>query len=185
MPRKFLKRYLPDHKTLREQWYLRPFRALLHDPALLYPNRRTATRALALGLFWACVPVPLQMIPAAIMALWMRVNLPIAIASVWVSNPLTMGPLFYAEYRLGAWLLGIGRGEFQFELSLEWLMEGMLKIWQPLLLGTLIIGTALAIVGYVILNFIWKASVIARYTARPHFSLHPFRRRQKDTRKSN
>ena len=32
MPRKFLKRYLPDHKSLREQWYLRPFQALLHDP---------------------------------------------------------------------------------------------------------------------------------------------------------
>lgn len=178
MPRKFLKRYLPEPKAIREQWYLRPFRALLHDPALLFPNRRTASRAFAIGLFWACVPMPFQMAPAALMAIWLRVNLPIAMAAVWVSNPVTMGPIFYLEYRLGAWLLGIGRGEFQFELSIAWLTEGMLNIWQPLLLGVLIVGLLAAFTGFVVMNLLWKASVMRRYTARPHFRFHPFRRKK-------
>lgn len=185
MPRKFLKRYLPDHKSLREQWYLRPFQALLHDPALLYPNRRTASRALAIGLFWAFVPVPLQMAPAALMALWMRVNLPIAIAAVWVTNPLTMGPIFYAEYRLGAWLLDARATDFRFELTLHWLTEGLLLIWQPMLLGMLIFSVVSATLGYVLLNWIWKFSVMRSYTARPHFRLHPFRRRLTKTDSEN
>lgn len=183
MPRKFLKRYLPDHRTLREQWYLRPFQALLHDPALLYPNRRTASRALALGLFWAFIPVPLQMAGAALMALWMRVNLPIAVAAVWVTNPLTMGPIFYAEYRLGAWLLDRPPGDFRFELSFEWLMEGLQHIWEPMLLGTLVFCVFFSALGYVVLNRVWMFSVMRSYTSRPHFKLHPFRRRSGKTRR--
>ena len=182
MPRKFLKRYLPDHRTLREQWYLRPFQALLHDPALLHPNRRTATRALAIGLFWAFIPVPFQMAGAALVALWLRVNIPIALASVWITNPVTMGPIFYAQYRLGAWLLDESPGDFQFELSLEWLTQGLMNIWQPMLLGTLVFAVFFSTLGYVVLNRIWMMSVMRSYTARPHFTLHPFRGRSKKSK---
>src|SRR5690606_1758337 len=121
MPRKFIKRYLPDHRTVREQWFLRPFQALLHDPALLFPNRRTASRAFAIGLFSAFIPMPFQLVPATLMALCMRVNVPIAMATVWITIPVTMGPIFYAQYRVGAWLLGRGPGDFRFELSAQWL----------------------------------------------------------------
>lgn len=185
MPRKFLKRYLPDPHSLREQWYLRPFQALLHDPALLHPNRRAASRALAIGLFWAFVPIPFQMAPAALMALWMRVNLPIAITTVWVTNPLTMGPIFYAEYRLGAWLLDARAKDFRFELTLDWLTEGLVHIWQPMLLGMLIFSVVSATLGYFLLNWIWKFSVMRSYTARPHFRLHPFRRKPATTDTKN
>lgn len=177
MPRKFLKRHLPDHASLRKQWYLRPFKALLHDPALLYPNRRTATRAFAIGLFWAFIPIPLQMVASAVMAIWLRVNLPIAVAAVWITNPVTMGPIFYLEYRLGAWLLDQPPGDFSFELSFEWLTEGMLRIWQPMLLGTLIFSVVSALLGYAILNWIWMHSALTRYRERPHFGgFHPIQR---------
>lgn len=177
MPRKFLKRHLPDHASLRKQWYLRPFKALLHDPALLYPNRRTATRAFAIGLFWAFIPIPLQMVASAMMAIWLRVNLPIAVAAVWMTNPFTMGPIFYLEYRLGAWLLGQPPGDFSFELSFEWLFEGMLEIWQPMLLGALIFSVVSAVLGYAILNWIWMHSALTRYRERPHFGgFHPIQR---------
>lgn len=177
MPRKFLKRHLPDHKALHEQWYLRPFRALLHDPALLYPNRRTATRAFAIGLFFAFIPMPLQMAAAALLALWLRVNLPIAIAAVWITNPVTMGPIFYAEYRIGAWLLDLPPGDFSFELSIGWLMEGLIGIWQPMLLGTLIFSVVFSVTGYFALNWIWMRSALNSYRERPHFGgFHPIQR---------
>ena len=176
MPRKFIRRYVPDHKTMREQWFLRPFAALLHDPALLFPNRRSASKAAAVGLFWACFPIPFQMVPAGLTAIWLRVNLPIALAAVWVTNPVTMGPLLYAEYRLGAWLLGRKGGEFQFELSFEWLAEGFLNIWQPMLLGTLIFAVVFALIGYFLMNLAWTISVTRRYRARPHFRLFPRKR---------
>ena len=120
------------------------------------------------------------MVPSGLMAIWLRVNLPIALAGVWVTNPVTMGPLLYAEYRLGAWLLGRTGGEFQFELSLEWLTEGFLNIWQPMLLGTAIFSIVFAAGGYLIMNYTWKLSVMRRYRARPHFRLFPMRKRGKN-----
>lgn len=177
MPRKFLKRHLPDHKELRQQWYLRPFNALLHDPALLYPNRRSAARAFALGIFFALWPIPFQMVAAALLALWWRVNLPVAIATVWITNPVTMGPIFYAEYRLGAWLLDSPPGDFSFELSLRWLLEGMQDIWKPMLLGSLVFSVVAALLGYLVLNWIWMRQALNRYRERPHFGgFHPIQR---------
>lgn len=179
MPRKFLRRYMPDPEVLKRQWYLRPFNALLHDPALFFPNRRTATRALAIGLFFAMVPYPFQMATAAILALWLRVNLPIAVGAVWVTNPVTMGPIFYGEYRLGAWLLNVPTGDWTFELSWRWLSEEASRIWEPMLLGTLIFASLSAVLGYVILNQIWIVAVMRRYQERPNFKHlpHPFRKK--------
>lgn len=178
MPRKFLKRYLPDHKTVSELWYLRPFKALLHDPALIHPNRRTASTALAIGLFWAFVPVPAQMAGAALFALWLRVNLPIAMATVWVSNPFTIGPILYAQYRVGTWLLGQHPGAFRFEPTLDWLLQSVGHVWQPMLVGTLVFAAVIPVLGYIVLNRIWMYSVMRRYSARPHFRRHPFNRKR-------
>ena len=178
MPRKFLKRYLPDQQSVHDQWYLRPFRALLHDPALLYPNRRTASIAFAIGLFWAFVPMPVQMGGAALVALWWRVNLPIAMATTWISNPFTMGPILYAQYWIGILLLGENPGRIHFEPTLDWLLAGLAHIWLPMLLGTLVFVIVLPPLGYLILNRLWMLSVMRRYTSRPHFTLHPFRRRK-------
>lgn len=178
MPRKFLKRYLPDQESVHEQWYLRPFRALLHDPALLHPNRRTASIAFAIGLFWAFIPLPIQMAGAGLVALWLRVNLPIAMATVWISNPFTMGPILYGQYWVGVLLLGEDPGNFHFEPTLDWLLNGLAHIWLPMLLGTLVFVIVFPLLGYVALNRIWMFSVMRRYTARPHFRLHPFRRKK-------
>lgn len=44
-------------------------------------------RGLAVGAFYAFVPFPWQMLLAAITALWLRFNLPVAVAMVWITNP--------------------------------------------------------------------------------------------------
>ena len=46
------------------------------------------------------------MLLAALIAIWLKVNLPLSVALVWVSNPITMGPMFYFAYKLGALLMG-------------------------------------------------------------------------------
>ena len=35
-----------------------------------------------------------------------RCNIPIAIAVVWISNPITMGPMMYFAYKLGGAVTG-------------------------------------------------------------------------------
>lgn len=61
-------------------------------------------RGLSIGMFWAFVPMPFQMVPATLFCLLSYANLPIALLSVWISNPLTYIPIFYAQYKIGMWL---------------------------------------------------------------------------------
>jgi uncharacterized protein (DUF2062 family) len=58
-----------------------------------------------IGLFCAFLPLPFQMVIAASLAVLSRCNVPIAVVLVWVSNPITMTPMLFFSYQLGAWLL--------------------------------------------------------------------------------
>lgn len=155
MPRDFLNRVLPARAYLREQWFLRPFDALLHDPALWATHRKNVLKAFALGLFACFLPIPGQTILPTLVALWLRVNIPVTVAASWLANPLTSGPLYYTCYRVGSWLLGIPRRSFHIEFSLEWLWSEIGHIWQPLLLGCLVLGIAVTGLSVFVLNWFW------------------------------
>src|SRR4051812_48639281 len=106
MPRKLLKRYLPDPAKLKARKELRALGRLLEDPYLLHLNRRSVAAGLAAGLFVAFIPTLGQMLLAAALAILVRGNLVIAVIAVWITNPLTAPPILYVSYRLGAWMLG-------------------------------------------------------------------------------
>lgn len=86
MPRKFIKRFMPDHDVIKRQKALRVFGNVLYNPNLWCLNRRSAAGAFAVGLFMAFVPLPSQMIMAAGLAIVLGVNLPLSIALVWITN---------------------------------------------------------------------------------------------------
>ena len=146
-----------DH--VRTQWYLAPFGHLLHDPKLWGLRRRTVVPAFALGLFVAYMPFPGHMITAALLAMALRINIPVAIVSTWVINPLTMGPPYYLAYEVGNTLLRRTPGPFEFELSYAWLIDGFVAVWQPLLLGCVLLGAILSLVGFMALDLLWRASI--------------------------
>jgi len=120
----------------RAQWYLSPFDHLLQDPNLWGIRRRTVVPAFSLGLFVAMLPFPGHMVAAALLALALRINIPVAIVSTWVINPLTIGPAYYLAYEVGSTLLRRTPRPFEFELSYAWLIDGFVAVWQPLLLGS-------------------------------------------------
>ena len=157
MPRKFLRRYLPPAAEVRGHWLLRRLGAHLHHPRLWHLNRRSVAGATGVGLFVAFLPVPFQMVLAALGALWLRVNLPLAVALIFITNPLTMGPAFYVCYKVGAWLLGtppIKTGK-DFQPSIEWLFDQLAIIWQPLITGSLVIGDISGLLGYFLVQLLW------------------------------
>lgn len=156
MPRKFIRRYLPDHHKVREHKYLRIFGQLLHDPNLWHLNRRSATGAFAVGLFFAFFPIPSQMVYAAAVAIWLRVNLPLSVALVWITNPLTIPPIFYFCYKVGTWLLGAPLHPVEFEFSVEWVKAELDVIWLPLLVGSLVVGTVAAAAGAGLIRLLWR-----------------------------
>jgi uncharacterized protein (DUF2062 family) len=160
MPKKFFQRYMPDHKKIRDHKHLQIFGKLLHDPNLFHLNRRSVSGAFALGLFNAFVPVPFQMILSAAGSIFFRVNLPISVALVWITNPVTMLPMFSFAYVVGTWILGKPEQHFHFELSLEWLTNELLTIWPSFLLGCFVLATIAAIIGYATIRILWRLHIL-------------------------
>ncbi len=160
VPRRIIKRFLPDHRKIRDHKHLRFFGKLLHDPNLWHLNRRSVSGAMSVGLFSAFVPIPFQMVLAAALAIPFRVNLPIAAALVWITNPITMPPVFYFAYKLGAWILGTTIQNVSFEISADWVMHELTQIWQPFLLGCFLLGTISAVLGNLIVRLFWRMHVI-------------------------
>jgi len=166
MPRKFIKRWMPDHDTIRNHKSLQFLGTLLHDPNLFHLNRKSVIGAFTVGLFCAFIPLPTQMAIAAIFAIWSRVNLPISVGLVWITNPVTMPPIFYFCYRLGAWILQVPTQTLEFELTFAWLMEELGAIWQPFLFGCLVMASLSALLGNVVIRLIWRLAVVRSWQAR-------------------
>ena len=167
MPKKFIKRYMPDHEKIRKNKQLnKVFGTLLHDPNLLHLNRRSVSMAFFVGLFMAFVPLPSQMILAAAVAILVRCNLPISVGLVWVSNPITMPPFFYFAYKVGAFILGTPEHEFVFELSWKWLGTELAAIWQPFLLGCAISGIVFGALGYITIRLLWRLHILSHIKER-------------------
>ena len=172
MPRRFFRKFSPNRESLRGRWWIAPFDHLLHDPNLWGIRRRAVVPGFALGLFVAYLPVPGHILTAIFLAALLRVNVPVAAITTLIANPVTMGPMYYLGFEVGNWILGLPPRPFEFEMSFAWLTDRLATTWQPLLLGCLLLGTALAAIGYAALDLLWRAS-ISDYLAR-------LRRRKKD-----
>lgn len=166
MLRKLIRRWTPTPEQVRDHPHLRRVAHLLHDAALWSLNRRTVSGAVGLGLFIAFVPVPLQMLVAALVATAVRVNLPIAVAMVLVTNPVTVPPLYWAAYELGANLIGRPGLGFDSVPHLSWFLEAIGQVWQPLLLGLLVMGAVIGVIGYAAVRLLWRIHVMRNWGRR-------------------
>ncbi|MCY7293944.1 DUF2062 domain-containing protein [Alteromonas sp. a30] len=167
MPKKIIKKILPDHQKIKEQKVLSIFGTLLHDANLWHLNRKSACGAIGIGLFFAFWPVPFQMWLAAALAIPLRVNLPLSVATVWITNPFTMPPIFYGAYLIGNLILGESSApEFHFELSWDWLMQSASTIGPAFLLGCGVCAVFFGLVGYFGLNILWRISVAKAWQKR-------------------
>ncbi|SFR37922.1 hypothetical protein SAMN04488070_0241 [Pseudidiomarina maritima] len=179
MPRKFIQRIMPKHETVRNSKSLKVFGKLLHDANLWHLNRRSAAGGFAVGLFFAFIPVPFQMVLAAAAAIPFRVNLPLSVALVWVSNPITMPVLFYFCYLLGNWIIGEPAQAFTFELSWHWLAQSIATIGPAFLLGCLIMAVVSSVVGYFTISLLWRQSVVSAWRQRAQKMLEKAKQRAK------
>ncbi len=168
MLRQLIKRLAPDPETIRRHPSLRLFQRWLHDANLWHLNRYSVSSAVFIGFLVAFVPLPMHMVTAAILAIWWRANVPVAVSAVWLSNPITIPIQLYFAYKIGARILQLPQHQFAFELSKQWVQSQFDTLWQPLLLGCLICGLAAAALGWIGVRIIWRMQAIARWRARQH-----------------
>jgi uncharacterized protein (DUF2062 family) len=175
MPRKFFRKYLPSHESIRQNRFAVRFGSLLLHPNLWHLNRRSVAGGFAIGLFAGLVPGPLQMLTAAILAVPLRVNLPVALATTFYTNPLTIGPLYVIAYWIGTLLVPGDNAPFSHPPGFEWsnlgawlhaLFEWSLSLGKPLAVGLVVLAVGLAIAGYVIAQLAWRAHVILAWRRR-------------------
>ncbi len=106
------------------------------------------------------------MILAAAVALVLRVNLPLAVVFTWVTNPITVPPLFYLAYRTGSAMVNIPTRNVEYHFSLDWFLNTLADIWEPFLLGCLVLGTLSAVGGYWATRFLWRLFVTRNWASR-------------------
>ena len=176
MPRKHFRKFLPDGDTVRDHKYLAWLGTWLHHPNLWHLNRDSVAGAVAIGLFAGLVPGPLQMLSAALLAIALRKNLPVALVTTLYTNPFTIVPLYLLAYGYGRMLLGAGGHPTEVR-PFEWdwahwldsgraLLEWTLALGTPLAVGLVALALTFAALGYAAVQLGWRAYVVLAWRAR-------------------
>jgi uncharacterized protein len=185
MAKKFITKFLPNREKLEQNRFLRWLGPTLLHPNLWHINRRSIAIGLAIGVFMGLI-IPLAQIPvAAVIAVFLRANLPIAVVSTLVTNPFTFAPIYYMAYRLGAFILGETNhkaaeaalnaqaenlGDNLGDGLTRWI-EKITEMGEPLILGLVIFAVVGAALSYFMVRLLWRLQVMWR--------LHQKRKRHK------
>lgn len=144
----------------------RPLRKALRDA----DGAPRIARGVAAGFFAAAFPLPGLQIPLSLIAAFLvRGNRVVAVLPQFLANAGTFIPMIYLEYRIGTWiwpasaedaeraLAGVSRAadawRWSLPLTSAWAFVSELGAlgagaFLPLLIGVLVLGTALAAVAY-------------------------------------
>lgn len=97
---------MPSEQTLRARPGLRWLAPLMRRPALWHLSRRRVAIGAGIGVFCGLLIPLAQIAGAAVLALLLRANLPVAAVATLVTNPVTFAPIFVLAYKTGAAILG-------------------------------------------------------------------------------
>ena len=161
LPERF-RRFLPDPTTLREHRALRWMGPVLHDRRLWHFNRRGVALGLALGVFFGLLMPVAQIFFAAVAALLLRANIPAAVGSTLITNPITFAPVYYAAYHLGAWMLGHANLPLA-EVDLDRVAA---RAETGLALGLLMLAVILSVLIYFAVHWAWRLRIVRAWQRR-------------------
>ena len=161
--KRWLQSVTPDRSTLEQHWCLKHFAAVMLDRRCWAFNRTSVSRSFALGLFIAFIPptpLPVHLTACALLGVFFRLNLPVLVATVFVSNPFTWLPQVAGSLWVGTKLLGWDVMPFLRAIRHHTLWADFGLLWPPLLLGALVLGLIAAASGYVLAQAAWRARII-------------------------
>lgn len=170
-----LRARIPSREQIgRNRWlaWLLPW---LHHAKLWHWSRRGVAMGVALGVFFGLL-LPIAQIPLSVAAaVVMRANIPAAVASTLITNPVTFGPIYYGAYRLGVWVTG--SRDLPDSAALPAQPDQSASVWQritslgkPLLIGLTIVAVLMGLLTYGFTTLFWRWRTLAkrrRRTRRP------------------
>lgn len=166
-----IKAWLPSPETVRQNRWLRWMGPILNHPRLWHFSRKGIALGMALGVFFGLL-IPIAQIPfSATLAVLLRANVPMAVASTLVTNPITFGPVYYGAYHLGEWVLGEDSSTAPPDLKpLETTPDVVERSWgetithwfeqittvgKPLAVGLAILACVFGVLVYVVVSALW------------------------------
>lgn len=158
-----LRALVPSREQLEANPWLRGLAPHLANPKLWHWSRRGVAMGVAIGLFIGFLIPVAQILLAAAAAVFLRANVPVAAVGTLVTNPLTIPPIYYAAYHLGAWATGASATAVS--------LAGPFSIWEslgsigvPLFTGLAITASFAAIASYLLISraWIWRVSAKRR-----------------------
>jgi uncharacterized protein (DUF2062 family) len=164
------RRLLPHPDTLAQTPGLRWLgRYLAPRPWLWVAHRRRVAMGVAVGLAIGVIPLPTQMLVAAVFAIVFRANVAAAVAATWLTNPFTLVPIWSLAIYLGRLASGhqgpIATPEM---LDIAWaqpatwgpsLWAWVQALGHPLLVGLPLAGLVLGAAAYAVVYIGWWAVI--------------------------
>ncbi len=162
----FLKRHIPTQETLRSNRWLRWLGPRLFHTGLWRWSRRGVATGLALGVFFGFL-IPVGQIPlSAGAAVMLRANVPAAIASTLVTNPVTFAPVYYAAYQFGHWVVGTDdppepppldhfEEPAHHTASVDSTWQRIKSLGKPLIIGLATFAVGFGLLIYALSTWIW------------------------------
>jgi len=169
--RNLFKRYIPHKKSVESNSILKIFAEYLHDPNIWHIHRRSSAGGAAIGVFCAFIPLPIQTLSAAALAIFFRMNLPVSILFSFFTNPITIPFIFFYSYKLGSILLGLEESQIYNIIPdntsvIEWFNTIFINIWEPLLIGCFILGLISSATIYFLIRLMWRFGAIIKWGKR-------------------
>lgn len=159
----WLRARIPTREALERNRWVRPFAHRVLRSDLWRFNRRSVPRGVALGLFVGILIPFAHSFVAALTAVFVRANVPVAIAATWTSNPATWVVIFPAAYKIGQALLRLDQltgvapiSETMQHTGSDHLLQRLTGAGLETAFGLFVIATVLSAVGYLLTSFGWR-----------------------------
>ncbi|MBC2666499.1 DUF2062 domain-containing protein [Novosphingobium flavum] len=154
---------VPTRESLESHAWLRPFAHLIFRSELWRMNRRSVPRGVALGLFVGVMIPFAHFIVAIFVAVFVRANIPAAMAATFIGFPVIYVGIVAVAYRIGEWLLHLDAmtgiqpiGETMQQTGTDDLLKHLTGAGLDTAFGLLVIATVLSVLGYVLASVLWR-----------------------------
>lgn len=132
-------------------------------------TREPLARGVAIGMLCGLIPGPLQVLGSLGLCAWLRGNAIAAVIATAYTNPLTIAPLYWLAFQIGAFLLP-GHQTMPPFVAPEggmsaWAVgvgEWMVALGWPLLVGLPVLAGLLAANAYLLVQIFYLTPVIRR-----------------------
>ena len=157
---------IPTREQLEKSRWVKPYAKYVLRSNLWQFNRRSVPRGVALGLFVG-IMIPLaHFAAAAMLAVFLRANIPVALTATFIGFPAFLPVIWLAAERVGSWLLRVDAMTVVAPVSqtmqateTDHLLAMLTQKGPSVAFGMFVIASVLASVGYLVTSFFWRVRV--------------------------